>query len=248
MKGVDDLQLLCGASLSLDANILLKQPKLGQIIDYGESRYRQIIGTWTTTPSMMISVLADMGVDWESLSEFELFALYLRNGLTDSDSEFLFEGLRLNEYKPEKNEDGKLILKSVVNGHVLDGDMYFQVAEFLRRLHGAKHIVRKAGNAMTKRRMIDEDRQQRILDAAERRDTDSHLLPIISALVNSPGFKYNLEGIRDLTYYALVESLKRISAMRQSDALMNGAYCGMADLSKVPKSDFDWLRDLSKDG
>ena len=248
MKQLDDLQMYFGYSLHIDDRITVKHPRIGAIIDYGEQRYRRIIGALTTSPSMMISVLDDMGVDWEKISDFELFTGYLRNMLTDEDSAFIFDGLRLNEYNAVRNAKGELVLRSVVTGHEIGQEQYCAIAEFMRRVHGTKHVVRKAGNFITKRRIIEADREDRMADAANRKEETSYLLPIISALLNSPGFKYNLEEIRDLPYFTVTESLKRITAIRQADALLNGAYCGMADLSKIPKVEFDWIRDLSSDG
>ena len=248
MKQLDDLQMYFGHSLRIDDRITVKHPRIGAIIDYGEQRYRRIIGALTTSPSMMISVLDDMGVDWETISDFELFTGYLRNMLTDEDSAFIFDGLRLNEYNAVRNANGELLLRSVVTGHEIGQEQYWAIAEFMRRVHGTKHVVRKAGNFITKRRIIEADREERMTEAANRKEETSYLLPIISALLNSPGFKYNLEQIRDLPYFTVTESLKRITAIRQADALLNGAYCGMADLSKIPKMEFDWIRDLSKDG
>ena len=107
MTQLDDLQMYFGHSLRIDDRITVKHPRIGAIIDYGEQRYRRIIGALTTSPSMMISVLDDMGVDWETISDFELFTGYLRNMLTDEDSAFIFDGLRLNEYNAVRNANGE---------------------------------------------------------------------------------------------------------------------------------------------
>ena len=247
MNKIDDLQLYFGHPLCIDERLVVKHPVIGDIIRYGEKRYRRILSALTTTPSMLISILYDMGIDWEKISDFELFAFYLRNQIDDADSAFIFGGLRLNEYNAVKNDAGELVLRSVISGHEIGAEQYMAIADFLRRIHGLKRVVRKAGNILTKRRIIEEDRDARVLAAAEKVDEQSYLLPILSALINSPGFKYNLEEVQTLPYYTVTESLKRISAIRHADALLNGAYCGMSDLSKVPKTDFDWMRDLNKD-
>ena len=247
MKQLDDLQMYFGRPFQVDDHITVKHPRIGAIIDYGEQRYRRIIGALTTSPSMMISVLYDMGVDWEQISDFELFAIHLRNMLTDEDSAFIFDGLRLNEYNATRNAKGELVLRSVLTGHEIGEQQYFAIADYMRRIHGIKHVVRKAGNFITKRRMIEADREDRMSEAAVKQESNSYLLPIISALLNSPGFKDNLEEIWNRPYFYVTESLKRITVMRNSEALLNGVYCGMADLSKVPKTEFDWARDLSGD-
>ena len=70
------------------------------------------------------------------------------------------------------------------------------------------------------------------------------MLPLVSAMVNSEGFKYNSKEVRNVGLFEFFDSVQRITTIKSSQALLQGGYSGMADLSKVPKESFNWLRDL----
>lgn len=244
MTEVDELQLFVGKPFRVNNYISIKQPTIGQIIDFGEARYWNIVMSITSTPTDLMSLLADIGVDWEKISDFDLFAVHLRSQLRDAECDFIFDGLRLTEYKLDQNDIGELVLRSVINpDHIIDSNIHRIMAEFLRNLHGLKYNVQKAGNAATKRVMIEVDRMERREREAESKN--SSLRPLISAAVNSPGYKYNIEQTLNLPYCQFIDCVKRLSIIKHADALAAGAYSGMADLSKVPKEEFNWLRPLS---
>lgn len=244
MTGADDLQMFMGGTFQVNNYIAIKQPTIGQIVEFGESRYWGIITSIVSTPTDLMSQLADIGVDWEKISDFELFAVHLRLQLRDAECAFIFDGLRLTEYKIDQNDFGELILRSVINPeHVIDANIHRIMADFLRNLHGLKYNVLKAGNSATKKVMIEVDRMERREREAEGKT--SSLRPLISAAVNSPGYKYNIEQTKDLPYCQFIDCVKRLSIIKHADALSAGAYSGMADLSKVPKEQFNWMRALS---
>ena len=244
MTGIDDLQVFIGKPYRINNYISIKQPTIGQIVEFGESKYWNIIMSIVSTPTDLMSVLDDIGVDWEKITDFELFAVHLRSQIRDSDCDFIFDGLRLTEYKLDQNNMGELVLRSVINpDQVIDSNIHRVMAEFLRELHGLKYNVQKAGNSATKRVMIEVDRMER--RERESQPKSSSLRPLISAAANSPGYKYNIEQTLNLPYCQFIDCVKRLSIIKHADALAAGAYSGMADLSKVPKEEFNWLRALS---
>jgi len=245
MTEVDELKLYFGEPFRVNNSILIKQPTIGEIVEFGETRYWNIVMSITSTPTDLMSSLADIGADWEKISDFELFACHLKSQLHDADCDFIFDGLRLTEYKLDQNDFGELVLRSIIDPKkVIDANVHRIMAEFLRHLHGLKYNVQKAGNAMTKKKMIEIDRRERRMRADESKG--SSLRPLISALVNSPGYKYNIEETKNLPYCAFIDCVKRLSIIKHADALAAGAYSGMADLSKIPKEEFNWLRALSE--
>jgi hypothetical protein len=245
MTLVDDLKVFIGKPFRVNPYISIKQPTIGQIVEFGESNYWNIIMSIVSTPTDLMSPLADIGVDWEKISDFELFALHLRSQLRDADCDFIFDGLRLTEYKLDKNDIGELVLRSVINPeHVIDANIHRLMAEFLRELHGLKYNLQKAGTSATKKVMIEVDRMER--RERESQEKSSSLRPLISAAVNSSGYKYNIEQTLDLPYCQFIDCIKRLSIIKHADALSAGAYSGMADLSKVPKEQFNWMRALSE--
>ena len=75
----------------------------------------------------------------------------------------------------------------------------------------------------------------------------SILLPLISSMVNHPGFKYKKKELIDVGIVEFMDSVQRLQLYENVTALMSGVYSGMLDTSKMNLSkELNWLRDLSE--
>ena len=240
---VDELALYFGNDYVLNEYITIHQPTVGEIARYGEKRYLGLIHTLTSTPSDMISVLWDIGIDWEEISEFELFYLLISRWVNPEDTKILLGDLRLCDFNLYKNENDEVVMK---NGDcIIDMNIHRIMTDVIRKMHGLKRNVKRAANRITKEMMIEVDRDDRFI--ASKSKFESQLKSLVSAMINSPGFKYGLKEVQDMPYCAFMDSVSRILAINRADALSIGGVCGMADLSKIPKKDWNWLRNLDKD-
>lgn len=96
--------------------------------------------------------------------------------------------------------------------------------------------------------MIWEDEEQEKIQKQKNKDKElehSFLLPMISALVNHPGFKYKTNELKEINIYQFMDSVKRLQIYENSTALLKGSYSGMVDTSKIDKKQFDWMRSTS---
>jgi hypothetical protein len=73
VKAIDTLTLLSGKQVQITDKIIYSQPKLLDVIRFGEQEYYQILSNMTAIPSDMKSVLWDAGIDWMEFSDMELF-------------------------------------------------------------------------------------------------------------------------------------------------------------------------------
>ena len=65
-------------------------------------------------------------------------------------------------------------------------------------------------------------------------------------MVNSGGFKYNHTDVWDMKINAFMDSVKRISKIKNSNLLLQSGYSGFGiNLKDVNKKDLDWLGELS---
>ena len=149
-----------------------------------------------------------------------------------------------NLYKEKETEDSeeKLCLYSPQYDIKLYEDDYMQIAEYIREMLNIHPKVEKAKGKTAKRWMIDEDK----MNALHRDEKNtSTLLPLVSACVNHPGFKYKLQELREVGIYQFMDAVQRLQIYESSRALLNGSYSGMCDLSKVPQDNFNFMRDIS---
>ena len=237
---VDELQLYFGDDYIINDYIKIIQPTIGKVVDYGEASYFSTVYTITAIPSDMKSQLWDLGLDWCEVDDFELFMMLVQT-LTPDRTSILFGDLDFSKLKPYRNnQNGDIVLADKETGIVIDKMIYLRIVNYLRKLHNIKPKVEKAANKMTKKVLIEEDRQK-ILYAKDK-PFKSYLLPLISAIKVKQG--YTKDYVRNMGLYEFFDDVSRAQIIDQANHLLNGAYCGMADLKKVPKQDFNWMREL----
>lgn len=123
---------------------------------------------------------------------------------------------------------------------------------FIREMHNIHPKRERAANKETLQLLVDEDRRkkiQRVKEASQEPSPGSFLLPLISSMVNSPGFKYDINSLKSLGIYAFLDSVQRIQAINTAASISAGMYSGMVDMSKNPNllKQLNWLRDLSNE-
>ena len=82
---------------------------------------------------------------------------------------------------------------------------------------------------------------------AELRDKSKEepsMLPLISSCLNHPGFKYDRDGLKKLTFFEFYDSVKRLQVYESSRACMTGMYSGMVDGKKIPKDSYNFMRPI----
>ena len=73
----------------------------------------------------------------------------------------------------------------------------------------------------------------------------SQLKDLISAMINSEGFKYDHTQVWGMRINAFMDSVKRISKIKDSDLLMQSGYSGFGiDLKNIDKKKINWLGEL----
>lgn len=194
---VDELQLYFGDDYIINDHIKIVQPRIGQVVDYGEAQYFSMVHTLTAIPSDMKSNLWDIGLDWTEVEDFELFMM-LSQTLTPDRTGILFGDFDFSKLKPfRNNQNGDIVLADKETGIIVDKMIYLRIMNYLRKLHNIKPKVEKAANKMTKKVLIEEDRQ-RILHAKDK-PFKSYLLPLISAIKVKQG--YTKDYVRNMGLY-----------------------------------------------
>lgn len=241
---VDELQLYVGRDFQVNDYIKIHIPRVGEIVDYGEKEYYQMIYSLTSIPSDMKSMLADSGIDYEEISDFELFFMLTRS-LDAEKTKILFYDLDLSKMQLFKDEtNGKFVMYDADNDIKLDELSYLRLVKCLRTLHSITPKVEKAANKTTKKILIQLDRER----VQKQKDTnyESTLKPLISAMMRYPGFKYKTSELMDCTIYEFMDTVIGAQIYVSSTTLLQGSYSGMCDTSKINKKEFNWLRGINE--
>lgn len=239
---IDELQLYFGDDYVINDYIKVHQPTIGELIEYGERPYYSMIQTITAIPSEMKSQLFDMGIDWCAITDFQL-AMMLWPTLPQEKTKILFGDLDLQKFSPRENlQNGDIVLVDIENNIKIDELIYGRIQAYLCSAHNLTKKVEKAANEFTKKFMIDEDRQKLVYNS--KQEYKSFLLPLITSVKARQG--YTKEYIRNMGLVEFMTEVSRLQIIVNTDALLSGAYSGMMDTKKIPKSDFDWMRPIEK--
>ena len=237
---IESLFLYFGDDYIINDQITLTQPTIGQVVDYGESNYFSMVHTLCAIPSDVKSIIWDMGIDWTEIEDFDLFLMFSRT-MTQDKTEIIFGDLDFSKMGVYQHpENGEPILVDKENGIIIDKLIYMRMMTFLRKLHNITPKPEKAKGKRAKQAMIDEDRRKR--EYSKDKPFRSYLLPLISAMKVKQG--YTKSYVKDMGLFEFFNDLERMQVIDSANHLLNGMYCGMADLSKVDKKEFNWLREL----
>lgn len=244
VREYDELSMFFGQDYVVNNKIIIKQPKIREIVTFGESKYFDFIYTICSIPSDMKSALWDIGIDYEEIDDFELFIMLTR-GLSEECSKFVFCDLDISNFELAiDTETGDKVLVNDDCSIVIDKLLYRVIVDQIRKVHGIIPKVEKSQNELTKRKLIELDRQKRLMN--KNKESASTLLPMIVSLVCTEECKYNSQSIQDVGIYEVFESIRQINKKKGACALLQGSYSGMIDTSKIDKEAFNWMKSVKK--
>lgn len=208
--------------------------------DYGEAQYFSMVHSLCAIPSDMKAILWDMGLDWCELDDFSLFQM-LSQTLTPDKTGILFGDLDFSKMRPFKNkQNDEIVLADKETGIIIDKLIYIRIVTYLRKLHNITPKVEKTKSKTVKKWLIEEDRKK--METSKNKPFRSYLLPLISAIKVKQG--YTKDYVRNMGLFEFFDDINRAQVVDHANHLLNGAYCGMADLKKVNKQEFNWMREL----
>ncbi len=214
-------------------------PTVGEILSSDDREYYQMVTTLTSTPYDLMVQLDDMGIDYEQITDFELFMLLFQS-LQNKDLSLIFPGLNPTLLKPAKNkENGQVVLWDSVTGIVIDELIYNQICDALRKIHFTEKPKYRAGNKEAKKFLIERTRLKQKRQA--QKPYRSFLEDLVVAMVNTEEFKYNYQETLDLTIYQFNASVRQIQRKINYNHVMSGCYFGTVDIKKIDQRELNWL-------
>ena len=247
----DVIRMYFGEDYWATDQIVIHQPTIQQIMDYGESEFWAMVSMLCANPTSMRLELWRKGIDWNMITDFELFIM-LASGLPQEATAILFGDLDLTKFKEiKKTEDDKeiSILIYMLDPTIqIDESAYNRIVGYLRTMFDINPKVEKAKGRATKEALIWEDElnlKNSLKKQQENKWKKSTLFPLISAAVNHPGFKYKKNELRDVGIVEFMDSVKRLQIYESVTSLMTGMYMGMVDLKGMDlKKELNWTRDM----
>lgn len=250
----DKLQLYFANSYVIDVKsaegvITMKQPTIGDIVRLGEQEYYTTLHLFTTNTTAFRLQLWDQGIDWNKLSDFELFAMLVHSANKEVYSTFLpdidFANFGLYEKRLPDGETTVKVMYDQANQIEINEEVYYHISQYLRNVFNISPEEKMTTDRIMKQWFIDKDRRElknRELKKKNGDEEESGLLPLISACCNHPGFKYRSDALRQLGVFQFWDSVKRLQVYESTTALQKGLYSGMMDGSKIKPEEYNFMK------
>ena len=236
----DELQIYRGKDFIINDNIVIHQPTLDEICDWGDSKYFSFIYNFVATPTDMKYQLSLIGVDWNTISDYELFLLIYKT-FDKSSSALVFGDLDFQAFTPYQNKDNdEVILYNPQTGVKFDRSIYEIAVDYIRRTHNITKNVERAMNDVTKDVLLDEAKEHFEMN----KDSKPHsiLLPLISAVTNMNEFKYGWRDVWDMKINAFMDAVRTVQHIKNADLLLSSGYSGFGvDLKKINKKNINYF-------
>lgn len=230
--------LLYKKDIAINDSIKIRIPSVGEILEC-EDEYYGLVSLLTAMPIDMMVQLDDIGVDFTSINEYELFLLLFAS-LQDRDTSMIFGDLDLKPFQTAINEqNGTIVLINQETGVKIDRAIHGQIASALRKIHHLERNNRKPANGEAKEFMIKRARDK--MRRNRNRTADSQLEELIVATVNTEQFHYGFEGTLELSIYQFNESVRQIIKKIDYDNKMYGVYAGTVNAKDLSQDDLNWL-------
>lgn len=246
MRKNDELKMYRGEDYVVSDKIIITQPTLGEICDYGEEEYYSMIYQLTATPQSMKWQLWEMGIDYTQITPFELFYSMLYVLYPKEKTSILFGDLDFRRFDVIKKSDDDLVaLRQVVQDDciLIDEATYNNMMDYLRQVHGIPKDDKMPANDSTKMILLEDAREE--IERSKNQPHHSQLKNMVSSMINSEGFKYNHTDVWEMKINAFMDSVKRISKIKNADLLLQSGYSGFGiNLKDVSTKQLDWLGEL----
>ena len=243
MFNISDLFCWSGEPLVINDKITVYQPKIKDIISSDEAKYFSVVQTLCSTSSNMKYQLSTMNLDWEKIEDWQM-AMMLWPTLPQEATQLIFGNLDLTKLKPfENKQNGNIVLRDPETEVVIDEAIYMHITEYLRKVHRLTRAHDKASTKMAHEMAIEMDKEE--IEKNKNKEYKSFLYPLISSLKGRQG--YTKEYILNMQIFEMMDEIDRLQIIVQTDSLLIGMNSGMVDTKKIPKENFDWMREIKND-
>lgn len=261
----DELRIYRGKDYVISDHIVIKHPTLDEICEYGESEYYSFIYNFTATPQSLKAQLWQMGVDYTTITPYQLFYSILYKMYTPEQTSILFGDLDFTKFElqvkePEivfddntestESDDTKLVepqpfLVQEKDGNliIIDEYTYELMINYICGIHFIERDLKVPANNTTKMVLIEDAIEE--MNMNKNKEHHSYLKNLVSAMVNIDGFKYNHEQVWNMKINAFMDSVRRIGKIKNANLLLQSGYSGFGiDLKKISNKQLDWLGEL----
>lgn len=230
--------LMRGRDFKINDKITIHMPSVGDIIDYGEQKFFQLVYLFCSTSSDYKAQLDSVGVDWQKISDFEMFRqLFIGN--KDQDMSILLGDMDTSGFMMAKdNISGEIVLHNRFTDTRIDHVVYETISQYLCAANGIEKHSEFAADEPTRIAMIEEAKDN--LEYQKTKHYEPHLAELVLSMACSSGFKADYFKAMDYPISVFMNHVRKIQQIKSYDNTMHGVYAGTVEFGKIPKAQLDW--------
>lgn len=244
------LRMYFGDDYVINDKITIHQPSIQDFIDAGnESDIYNVIVPFTANTTAYRLQLWDMGIDWNKLSNLELFSILIKT-INLEYSKLIFGEIDFSTFdlcEKQVNSEKVQTLYSSETNLEIDEETRNKMCKYIQYMFSSFPPEEEFTSSKTlKQDLINKDRQkliQKQKDLSENKN-QQNLLSMVAFYLNHPGCKYKKNELREVGYFEFMYNIQRLQIYESTRALFNGMYSGMCDLSKIDPNEFNFMRDI----
>lgn len=251
----DKLKLFFGEPYEInledtDGKIIMTQPTIGDVVELGEQRFYSNLNIFTTNTTSFRLQLWDQGLDWNEVSDFDLFSMLVGTADKEIYGLFLpgidFSNFNVFQKQVEGSDEKVRILYDIENKIEINEQVYFHISQYLRNVFNIFPDEKLTTDRIMKKWFIEKDRRElnNKMSKADKDEDESSLLALISACCNHPGFKYKSSELKELNVYQFYDSVKRLQIYESTTALQKGLYSGFLDSKGIRTEDYNFMKPI----
>lgn len=258
--------LFRGSGLEVLRGVIVKHPTVGEILDlHGglmcEDYYWAYVSTLLSDPYDHMVYLDDQGIDYETVTAFEVFMLRWNSAVLARAKEnargqsgtvpttlfeealsFFFGAER--EYTWTQIQDQLIIVDGKDPNWLLTKDAFLLAVDFIRNINCVRvedHI--KPANAFAKKVLIEDARIEQRKPRWRKQDEErpEQIADAIATVLAGGSGSISSQSILDLPIYSLLTTARSVQQQMMVQALMGGMYSGMIKSDKITDKDLRWV-------
>lgn len=242
----DPLYVYFGDDYVVNEKIKIHQPTIQDFITNRESNIYNVITPFIVNTTGCRVQLWNMGIDWNKISDFELFSFMIKN-IDYNYSKIIFGNIDFSKFvlcKKTIDNETRMILYNPIIDLEIDDDTRIKMCKYIQyAFHAFPPEEEFTSNRILKQELINNDKQKLMAQRKAQKENQGHqLLSMISFCLNHPGFKYKKDELRNVCIAEFMDSVERLQLYESTRALYNGVYSGFVDTSKISKNEFDFMR------
>ena len=205
-----------------------------------------MIYNFTATPQSLKVQLWDIGIDYMEITPYQLFYQIIYKMYPQNKTSIIFGDLDFTKFQiMQRKDDESILLYQEIDDEpvIIDEYTYNIIMEDLCKSHFIVRDLKEPLNNSTKMILIEDAREE--MERNKNKEYHSQLKNLISAMINSEGFKYNHSQVWDMKINAFMDSVKRIGKIKNAQLLLQSGYSGFGvNLKEINNKQLDWLGEL----